>query len=283
MDTTFASPKNGISAYARDTNTLPAILNHSHIFHELILIEEGQATFWINGQTYQAGPHTLVAISCLEEHNMQIQAAPYRRQVLSVTEQFCIGSIREPILVSFFLSRSAQFCPVIPLSCGVFRRLSHYMSQIIAEFDQAESFWMLHVQDLLEEIVLCLYRYRSDLFLQENCHASVAVFQVQRYIAEHYAEKITLDDLAQTCFLSKYYLSHIFQKATGYGIQKYLQLYRINEAKQLLENTELSITEICFSVGYNDINHFIRLFRRSEKTSPLQYRKLLRANPKHFH
>jgi YesN/AraC family two-component response regulator len=69
-----------------------------------------------------------------------------------------------------------------------------------------------------------------------------------------------------------YYLSHLFLKVTGYGFKQYLINHRISKAKDILLHSSSSISEVCVSSGFNNVNHFIRLFKQKEGRTPLQYR-----------
>ena len=97
--------------------------------------------------------------------------------------------------------------------------------------------------------------------------------QIHLYLCAHYAENITLDTLANLFFLNKYYISHAFQKKYGCSIMKFLNTIRCNEAKTLLETTDLSITEIAISVGYNSSSHFTGSYKQIIGETPVQTRK----------
>ena len=70
------------------------------------------------------------------------------------------------------------------------------------------------------------------------------------------------------------YFSALFKKETGEGFAKYLMRVRMDEAKTLLRETGLSVTEICERVGYNDRKHFTQTFHKIAGVNPAEYRKL---------
>lgn len=100
-----------------------------------------------------------------------------------------------------------------------------------------------------------------------------SVLQVKEYIDKQYAEKITLEELASTFFIDKYYLAKSFKEQFGLTISSYLQTIRITHAKKLLRFSEKSIEQIAASVGISDPAYFSRLFRRVEGVSPSEYRE----------
>jgi AraC-like DNA-binding protein/ligand-binding sensor protein len=102
----------------------------------------------------------------------------------------------------------------------------------------------------------------------------VPVQKAQKFIHDHFQEYITLHDVAQSASLSPHYFSSLFHEMTGITVKKYLQTIRINAAKQLLGLTSERITDIAFDVGFNNLTDFNRVFRRVERCSPKQYRRL---------
>lgn len=94
-----------------------------------------------------------------------------------------------------------------------------------------------------------------------------------RYIRLHYAENISVDQIARHFGLHRSYLSAAFAKHTGQSPMQYLTCLRLHKGAQMLEETSLSITEIALSVGYPDLYAFSRAFARRYGLSPSEYRK----------
>ncbi len=93
------------------------------------------------------------------------------------------------------------------------------------------------------------------------------------YIKARYPEDISLDFLANISKLNKYYLSHAFKKKFGLSPIQYLNKLRCEEAKKLLETTDLSIAEIAVQVGYNSISHFSEMYKKIMGEAPIVTRK----------
>lgn len=100
------------------------------------------------------------------------------------------------------------------------------------------------------------------------------VRQAKQYIHNHYQEQITLEDVSEYVGLTPAYFSVMFKKETEIGFAKYLINERIEGAKDLLRETNLSVADICRKVGYNDAKHFTRLFEKNVGVKPAVYRKL---------
>ena len=103
--------------------------------------------------------------------------------------------------------------------------------------------------------------------------------QAISHINLHFTEDITLEMLAQTVNISKYYLSREFKQYTGQTVNTYLRSVRINAAKGYLTNTTLPVSVVAEMVGYQSQYHFISLFKEYEGRTPLQYRKQWRSSP----
>ena len=92
------------------------------------------------------------------------------------------------------------------------------------------------------------------------------------YIETSFEKKIELEDLAQKAHLSKRHFQRVFQECVGSSPVEHLLRVRIRKAAELLQQTDLPITEIAFHVGFNDSNYFSRQFRAIMNQSPRQYK-----------
>lgn len=96
---------------------------------------------------------------------------------------------------------------------------------------------------------------------------------IKHYLDEHYDEKITLDDLAERFFISKYYLTRVFRKQFGISISHYLLSIRITKAKQMLRFTDETVENIGYKCGLGAPHYFSRTFKQVEGVSPSEYRE----------
>ncbi|MBQ8230734.1 MAG: helix-turn-helix transcriptional regulator [Lachnospiraceae bacterium] len=85
--------------------------------------------------------------------------------------------------------------------------------------------------------------------------------------------KLTIEDIAAACYCSPSMVSHLFKKKSGTTINRYLNSLRMEKARQLLTDTNLSITEIAYTCGFCDANYFISVFSKAAGMPPLQFRK----------
>lgn len=106
---------------------------------------------------------------------------------------------------------------------------------------------------------------------------SFIVRQALAQIESRYFEKLTLQELADSCYVSQWHLSKLLNRHTGKSFYDLLNAARVREAKTLLNDPKLKINDICDMVGYTDTGHFSRVFKKLTGMSPNAYRNQLRA------
>ena len=104
---------------------------------------------------------------------------------------------------------------------------------------------------------------------------SFLVRQATAYIESHYAEKLTLQDVADACYVSQWHLSKLLNRHTDGNFYDVLNSVRINAAKRLLRDPSLKIGEIAERVGYADTAHFARVFKKLVGMSANEFRNSL--------
>lgn len=95
----------------------------------------------------------------------------------------------------------------------------------------------------------------------------------KKYIEKNYNKNITLEDVSREVNISSYYLSRIFKESTGVNFIDYLTNLRVEEAKELLSKTALSMKEIAVKAGYSDPNYFSKIFKKVVGVTPTEYRE----------
>jgi AraC-like DNA-binding protein len=93
------------------------------------------------------------------------------------------------------------------------------------------------------------------------------------YIHKHYSEAVSRQDIAQHINISEDYLTFCFRQEMGTTPIRYLQRYRVKQAKRLLKDSSKTITEISMDVGFSDSGYFSRIFHRETGMSPEQFRR----------
>ena len=95
----------------------------------------------------------------------------------------------------------------------------------------------------------------------------------RKYIDDNFAKDISLDDVSRRVNISPYYFSKIFKDELGLNFIEYLTSVRIEKAKELLTESDMSMKEICGACGYTDPNYFSRSFKKNVGVTPTEYKE----------
>lgn len=110
---------------------------------------------------------------------------------------------------------------------------------------------------------------------QDNNAGSFIVNQARAFMEDHYSEKLTLQMVADYCYVSQWHMSKLLNRFAGKSFYDILNAIRIQKAKKLLADPKLKIGEISELVGYADTAHFARTFKKLEGMSANEYRNTL--------
>jgi AraC-like DNA-binding protein len=261
-------------AYYDESFQKVSLKKHHHTQNEMVFVKSGECSFDFSEGSYTVSKNQILLISALDNHSAHVLAAPYKRYVFVSSMDLCSEYINDPVLASAFI-RCSQQRGAIDLPPELADELEEHFKVLVLETSKQREKWKERCAGILFDILILLYRNSTELFLiDKNSKDLNVIFAIKEYIDHHYSEPLNLDAVAGKFFINKYYLSHQFKEFMGYGFKKYIQLIRINKAKIMLQNTNLSINEISIRIGYDNINYFIRLFKEKEELTPYQYRKL---------
>ena len=136
--------------------------------------------------------------------------------------------------------------------------------QNLFEFD-------VHTSGLLTQLLIeCISSVGS---FSKSQQIPPLIRDIRSYLTAHYNEKITLGFLSAQFNLDPYYLQKLFKRYVGQSPTEYLIYLRMTRAKSLMRTSTMSISEIAYTVGIDNISHFTRLFKKQEGATPGQYRK----------
>ena len=110
------------------------------------------------------------------------------------------------------------------------------------------------------------------IFIGQKDHEDDSIKKAQSFIEDNYQDKITVNQIAAICALSRRNLERRFKKATTNTVIEYVQRVKIEAAKKNLETGNKNINEVMYEVGYNDTKAFRTIFKKITGLSPIQYR-----------
>ena len=134
---------------------------------------------------------------------------------------------------------------------------------------------MDELREALSAMTERLARSRPEAESERESAGSFLVNQALAYMEKHHAEKLTLQDVADACYVSQWHLSKLLNRYTEKSFYDLLHSMRIKAAKELLADPALRIGEIGELVGYTDTAHFARVFKKLTGMSANEYRNSL--------
>lgn len=264
--------------YKRDSYLKDVELHH-HDFFELYFLLSGDVTYIIESKIYHVMPGDILLISPKELHQLVIrpEMSSYERYVLWVDPQAlarlgggedlsrCFDPATEGNLLR--LQSEERSC-IQALMEGLHRESQQggFGSQALQE--------SLLVQLLVQVNRLAL---RQDTQPRDMPHSNAAVSKVIDYVNLHYGEQLSLDMLAERFFVSKYHLSHEFNRQVGTSIYRYIQKKRLLIARQLMAQGKRP-NEVYSACGFGDYAGFYRAFKAEYGTGPREYALSVRQN-----
>ncbi|MBN2558937.1 MAG: helix-turn-helix domain-containing protein [Clostridia bacterium] len=178
-----------------------------------------------------------------------------------------------------FLVAGNMIKPRLNLSGNIQREVEGIFNRILVEYEQRDKDFELVIKALTLQLLIMVSRQYSK---NEDDSENNTVFIKHRdslqktieYIEGNYNECITLDDAVRVSLLSKSYFGYLFKHMTHKTFTEYLNGVRVSKAIELLKTRhDLKVIDICFLTGYNNVNHFNRIFRAETGCTPMQIRK----------
>lgn len=251
--------------YTGDWHSTP----HTHSCSELFYVTNGSGQFLVEDEFHPVSVHDLVIINPYVRHTeTSLNSRPMEYIVLGV----------EGLELSVHNQQDSRFC--IVSFHGIRDMFLLYLQQMIKEINTRATGYETVCQNLME--ILAIHLMRQSNFtatLSPVLRNSTSLCaSVRRYMDEHYKESITLDMLAQMFHVSKYHMAHLFTETYKISPINYMLSLRIQEAKQLLQTTDYSLSLISRMLGFSSPSYFSQSFRKQTGTSPQEYRRQYRLS-----
>lgn len=242
--------------------------NHSHNHMEIAYIISGKAIFNINGVSYEVKEGDIVLINPYEQH----YGIPTSTKNPSL--EFFVGfsnfKFNDMPPETLFLNEH----PIITTKTSSRKQFLQLINDIMEENKQNQIGKDFMLQSYITQFILLAIREKQQQNIQAENKKTVITKEIISYLHEHFAEKISLEQVAKNLYLSPFYISKVFKEEIGETPINYLIKIRLENAKDLLLNKkDLSIKEISSIVGYDDAYHFSKSFKKYYGLSPAEYKK----------
>lgn len=252
---------------------------HWHPEPELTLVLEGQIAYQVNDRTYVlcAGEGLFCNGNALHTGHMvegdcSYLSVSFHPRIIYGFENSLLKTryvdplLRQPALSSIRLS---------PVSSDWERRALEHLTQIHSLSLESPKGWELRLALLLGDIWRILYENNAASLPPAGDAAARSIERLKcilSYIQSHYAERITLEDIAGSINICKSECCRFFKKHMKESLFDYLLSYRIEQSLALLANKGLTITEVAVRCGFSNPCYFAKVFRLRMGCTPSQYR-----------
>lgn len=245
---------------------------HTHNFLEISIVLEGQANYTIEEQEFQLNAGQIMLFNPGTHHGEEQRTGTYSHQLhIGLTNISLDG-----------LKRNHLPTKKAILNLGEYQwEFLDKAWRLVKEYSEEQPEFQLMVKALIIEMLVLILRSLEKvqdntvtLALSKNAkRKQYLVNHAIYYLENHHTQEITLEQLADTLYVSPTYLSKVFKESTGMSPINYLIQVRLKHAKELLANEQLTIREISQAVGYQDAYHFSKLFKKYYGVSPSQLAK----------
>lgn len=264
------------------TNTAFPGYYHWHQCMEMLFVHEGEGTVIVNQHTYEMRRGMIFLFQPFQLHKVFANVSPekpYKRSIAFFDPSVIADSLTPfPLRYGLFMKiwQGRSIGPASDLAAEVER-----VESIYASYDymvkQGKGQEQEEVAMLLLQLMGCIHAARGGEQAGGVTSSGLRPLryseQIMQWIEAHYAEEVSLDQLAERLHLSKFYVSRVFHEETGSHITDYLTARRIKQACRLLQSTVQSIEHVGIEVGYPNVSYFIHMFKKVVGTTPLKYRQ----------
>lgn len=252
---------------------------HSHVEYELNFTEKAAGVRRVVGDSSEViGDYDLVLITGEQLEHVWEQHECTSKEIREITIQFS-----SDLFFKSFTNKN-QFYSIYQMLEKAKKGLCFPMSAILKVYSlldtlasEKEGFYaVVKFLTVLYELSLCeeARTLSSSSFAKIGVHSdSRRVQKVQEYINEHYKEEVRLNFLADMVGMTPVSFSRFFKLRTGKSLSDYIIDIRLGFAARLLVDSTMSIAEICYECGFNNLSNFNRIFRKKKECSPKEFRE----------
>lgn len=268
--------RRGFECYHYFDPVPPVVDFHEHEFYEVFLFISGDASYIIEGRTYQLRPGDILLTDNKDIHRPDIRPGkPYERFVLWIEPEFFeMTSAFGSDLTACFTDASMKKYKLIRPESNVLFRLRSICEKMLRNRDETGFGGSTLAYIYMIEFMVYLNRayFATPDATFRDVTENEKVNEVIAYINDHLAEDLTLDRLADVCYISKSHLGHQFKTYTGLTLYQFIIKKRVIVARNMIREGA-PVMVACMQCGFNDYSNFLKAFKREFGRSPKEFMK----------
>lgn len=257
----------------------PVVTTHWHEEAEFTLITEGQALYQIDLTEYPVEAGDLLFIPPLVLHSISLQEYPKISSETYVFHMNFLGGNSTDICSTRYLTplmNQEFFMPyLIKPEHPAYASLRKIFNQINSLYGEEVPGYELALKSLFLQAVFLLLQYSKRNLSSGTDTSSDKLKQVLDFIETHYAQNITISDLAKLCYFSDYHFMRFFKKHMNMTCVEYINNLRLEKSVELFEQGNTSILDVSLSTGFHNLSYFHKVFKRKYHMTPKSFLKQL--------
>ncbi|HAN20483.1 MAG: hypothetical protein A2Y15_04350 [Clostridiales bacterium GWF2_36_10] len=285
---------NNISSYDSiklyNSAVLPQTRNlrkHCHTSFEISLFKSGKGFYKTRDKFYEINAGDIFFFSTNEEHYITEICEPDEMVIMNIhiDPRFlwkCENIISSKRFMGIFFNRSSNFENRFTKENEVSKHITSLMLETEREFKEKNDSYETMIKLHLFEILTCFIRYFGNSGKESEAKDYRLTYEkflyINRaldYIDSHFTEPLTLDKLAAISGFSQTHFGTLFKQMIGMSPWDYINLKRVNNARELLKTTKFPIEDISLKSGFNNTTLFNRIFKKIVGLTPSEARKEL--------
>ena len=261
----------------------PSVNAHWHDEAELTLITRGSCTYQVHLESFRAEENELIFVPPAAIHSLSASPGEVFESETYVFHMNFLGAGTTDICAVRYLSPVVSQNLLLPCHIGASHPAHGTVLTLFQEmntvYESEDTGYELILKSLLLRFIAALLPYGRT----ENSHLQLRTEHMQKlktvleYISDHYAEEISVAQLAGLSYFSEYHFMRFFKKYMGISCLEYIKTLRLEKAASLLGQNADSILEISLASGFSNLSYFYREFKKKYGMTPKQF---IEAMPK---
>ena len=248
---------------------------HWHDEFEIIYVRSGFLTVSISGESYigKTGEAFVVSPGNLHLMGSQTGTVDYYTFLFPLKYiSFRTDDMLDEKLLEPLNSGHLMICPRVKDTA---KELCEQLIKIYeAKNDESESKITTQVRTKIILLQFILEMWKKGFVIENDTSGRNTVEkEMVSYIQQNFTGKISLREFGEQFHLSEKYISRYFKEHFHITLSQYVTYLRLEHAKQLLQDTDIPVTDVAMQSGYKNVSYFIRSFQKAYAVSPLKYRK----------
>ncbi len=242
---------------------------HHHDFYEIYFFLGGNVEYFVDGEKFKLSKGDLLLINPMQLHQpITNPSNVYERIVLWIDRNYLSNLSKDDDLSYCFQKNDGEYVSLLHNNAIMHGRVNELFELLNREFHSKNYASKAYSESLLVQLLIEINRLVKTKKENKTPQKSQnLITRVITYINDHFSENISLDDLSNKFFISKYHLAHEFSEKVGVSLYKYLTIKRLLIAKELLLQGH-SASSVAVECGFHNYTTFYRIFKSHYGTNP---------------